>query len=250
MELFYVYRVEDQIAAAKFFGRHSVTQTQEKRIYTMKRLFAILALASTIALPVYAQEFGDTAGGGAESSMEFRAETDELASLAPGMAPDSVDFVIGAGAAGAADALALSDDQLEKIAKLRNDLRDSSAGKKAQLQTLHRQLKDALISEKTDKAAVLDINSKMNSLKAELSTARLNARLETLAVLTPEQKAKMRHKALQREAFGCKMGMRGKGHHGGHHGRGHGRQGRPGGSCAVPGEAPESAQSEAANSPV
>ena len=229
--------------------------SQQIKDYTMKRLIATFTLASTFSLPVFAQEIDDTAGSAAEASMQFRAEPadDELA-----MGIEGNDFVIGAGAGGAGGAgalqLSLTDEQLEKIAKLKGDMKDAAGAKKAQLQSLRRQLKDALMSEKTDKSAVMDIQSKINSLHSDLANARVSGRLEVLSVLTPEQKQKLRHAALKRQALGA-AGMHGKGQHGGRggHHKGHGRPGRPGGNCSIPqaseSAAPENAQSGSVEGP-
>lgn len=206
----------------------------------MKKLFAIISLASTLAIPVCAQGISDTANGGAQFGEEVRVAPSEEIAFAPEYSPEGADMAIGIASPAGAAQLALSDDQLEKIAKVKSSLADATGPKKLQLKTLHRQLKDALTKESVDKSSVMHLQSQINSLRDELSNAKLSARLETLAVLTPEQKTKMRHAALQRQAFGG-MGRRGGmgKHHRGHGGPGGFRGGHHGkgpGSCAAPGD--------------
>jgi len=198
----------------------------------MKRLFAIISLASTLSIPVYAQGISDTAYGGDNSSEEIKVTPSEELAFAPEYSPQGADMAIGIASPVGGAQLALSDEQLEKIAKVKASLADATGPKKLQLKTLHRQLKDALTKENVDKSSVLNLQSQINSLRDELSNAKLNARLDTLAVLTPEQKAKLRHAALQRQALGSMGGRMGGKHHrghggqpgfkGGHHGRGPG----------------------------
>ncbi len=195
----------------------------------MKKIFATATvLASIMAVPAFAQEFGDTAGGIDDSSMNLPVEASESLALLPGQVSiEGPDMAVGAGFASQAS-LALSDEQLEKIAKLKAELSDSQSPKMNELRSLSRQLKDALSAENPQKGKVMEIQSKINSLKADLSNARLNAKLETLAVLNPEQKQKLRHASLERQVFGARASRGGR--------RGHGMQkrgrfGGPGGAC-------------------
>lgn len=104
------------------------------------------------------------------------------------------------------------------MAKLRNDFSDTAGVKVAQLRSLMRQQKDLMLRSTVDKSQVLDLQNKINTLKTDLSNAKLNMKLDTLALLSPDQKEKLHHKALQREVFG---GFKGK------HGHAHRRHGGP-----------------------
>lgn len=126
-----------------------------------------------------------------------------------------------------------SDEQLEKMSKLRNEFLDSTASKRAEIDSLHRQMKDLFKAENIDRAKALELQSKMDSVKADLSKSKLNLRLDQLALLTPEQKQAMRHRML-RGGFGGGKHHGGRfGHHGGGHFK-HGGHGAPGGTAATP----------------
>lgn len=195
----------------------------------MKKLLSTLTIISALTCPVFAQEANDTAGSTApEDAMNA---PDSLALIAPGIAAPEESIAVGV-ASGAQTGLSLSDDQLEKIAKLKNEFSDAAGQKMVQLRSLMRQQKDLMTQEKVDKAQVLDLQNKINGLKADLSNAKLNMKLDTIALLNPDQKQKLRHKALQREVFGG--GIKGK--HGAHQRR-HGGP-IPGGPAGGPSSTP------------
>ena len=98
--------------------------------------------------------------------------------------------------------LKLSDDQLEKIAALKNQLKTEVSPEVAQLKSLKFQLKDEMMKPEVNKEKALSLESNINSIKADIATKGLNNRIDRLAVLTPEQKEILRHKMLAREAFG------------------------------------------------
>lgn len=198
------------------FLRRLFQTSHKKDRVTMKRLFASMTILSTAACPVFAQSASDTASSDTPERMEFKSELPGTVASVPGeitTAPDPA--VIGIAAASPLPALSLSDDQLEKIAKIKAAFSDSAAEKIAQLHTLSRQQKELLTQEKVDKSQLLEIQSKINGLKSDLSTAHLNMRIDTLALLSPEQKQKLHHMSLQRQVLG---GLRP--HHGGHRQRG------------------------------
>lgn len=130
----------------------------------------------------------------------------------------------------------LSDDQLQKMADLNNKYKDGIAAQKTQLGSLGRQLKDVFAQSQIDRSKALDLQTKINALKAEISLAKLNHKIDKLAVLTPEQREKIRHRILVSQAMGGEMKGRGghcggghfRGRMGGHHFRGHGGPGMPG----------------------
>ncbi|MBX9569727.1 MAG: Spy/CpxP family protein refolding chaperone [Candidatus Obscuribacterales bacterium] len=216
----------------------------------MKKVLASLSLIATISCPVFAQGISDTTFGGSLPDAHFGAvsENDNLAAL-PGSftAPLEEDAIGIGGAPGAGAEMNLTDDQLEKIAKLKNAFADASGAKKLQVQSLNRELRSLLTQEKIDRNAVLDIQKKINDLNAELATTKVSMRLDALDVLTTEQRQKMKHKALQRLVFGGgqkRMGIRNGG--GMHQGRGmrghHFKRGaaNPGADNAPTADAPSS----------
>lgn len=119
---------------------------------------------------------------------------------------------------GFAQKLNLSDDQLEKMHAIKTKFQTDTATKQAELKVLHIQLREILSAESINKQAALSLQSKINNLKGELATARLNSMIERAEVLTSEQRKEIHHRMLQRE------GSFKKGHHGrgGHRGFGRG----------------------------
>jgi len=97
--------------------------------------------------------------------------------------------------------LGLTDSQLEKIASLKDRARVDSAPQKAQLKELYNQLKLAITKPAVDQQEALQIQSKINDLRAQLSNKKLQERLNFMAILTPEQKETLRHKILVSESF-------------------------------------------------
>jgi len=118
--------------------------------------------------------------------------------------------------------ISLSDEQRQKLKELKNQYTLDTALKKAQLKVQQSQLFDLLRKPKVDKQEVLALHAKVNSLRTELSDARLNFVLAANDVFTPEQ----------REQMGRRFGMRGGCRHGGHGSCGAGfHGGKHGGSC-------------------
>lgn len=168
-----------------------------------------LALASMIfAAPALAAD--GTALSGDSSSGQFKMSK-RLAEGGPG-APGGERRKFG-----------FSDDQLQKMSSLNNKFKDGIATQAVQLGSLHRQLKDVFTQPQVDRAKAVEIQSKINALKADLSIAKLNYKLDKMAILTPEQREKMRHRLLVSQAMGGERGGRhSKGNCGGGGGRGHG----------------------------
>lgn len=106
--------------------------------------------------------------------------------------------------------LRLTDEQRSKLGALRDQYTLDTAGKKAQLEVSFRQMHELLRQPTIDKQAVLNLEAKINSLRTDLSTARVNVMLASSDVFTAEQRAQF-----------SKM-MEWCGHReGGHHGRRH-----------------------------
>jgi Spy/CpxP family protein refolding chaperone len=117
--------------------------------------------------------------------------------------------------------LKLSTEQKDKLSSIRDQYKLATAQKKAELEVAMSQQHQLMSKATIDKSAVLSLQGKINSLKADLSNARIDMALTASAVFTPEQ----------REMF-SKFG----------HGRGHGGPGmhrwgghRPGGPMGGPG---------------
>lgn len=171
----------------------------------MKKVLASLSLIAAISCPVFAQGISDTTFGdsGTDVQLGSVSENENLASL-PGAftAPVDQDAIgIGAGPNPGAE-MNLTDDQLEKIAKIKNAFADTAGSKKLQVQSLNRELRSLMTQEKIDRSAVLDLQKKINDLNAELATSKVSMRLDALNVLSTEQRQKIHHKALQKLVFG------------------------------------------------
>ena len=92
--------------------------------------------------------------------------------------------------------LGLTDDQMEKLVSLKSDCEIKTAEKKAQLMADIKKMMLLMTEEKTDRDAILALNEKMNSLKAELATARVNKMLDAMAIMTVKQKEQIHHHML------------------------------------------------------
>ena len=115
--------------------------------------------------------------------------------------------------------MGLTDNQLEKIASLKDKSRTNTAEEKAQLKTLNDQLKVAITKPEVSAQEDLAVQNKINGLRSQLANQKLQEKLDFMAILTPEQRETLRHKILISEAFGGHGGPGGPGGRGhmGHH---------------------------------
>ena len=116
--------------------------------------------------------------------------------------------------------LGLTDNQLEKIATLKDQSRTSMAPEFAQMKELRDQLKIAITKSDVSAQDDLALQGKINTLRDQISNQKLQEKLNFMAILTPEQRETIRHKMLVSEAFGRggEHGFRGErggglGHH-------------------------------------
>jgi Spy/CpxP family protein refolding chaperone len=108
--------------------------------------------------------------------------------------------------------LQITPEQREKLGSLRDQYTLSTATKKAELEVAHNDLRRLFAQPTIDKQAALALQTKINGLKDDLSTQRLNMMLASSDIFTPEQRAE----------FAKMHAMGGWGHRGGHHkGMGH-----------------------------
>lgn len=103
----------------------------------------------------------------------------------------------------------LTDDQLEKIAAMKDNFLTKTSAKKAELRTLGRQLRGLLTKKDVNRQEAFALQDKISTLRADLAKEKLAFRLDMMSVLTDEQRDSLRHRMLMKQAFG--------GHH--HHGR-------------------------------
>jgi Spy/CpxP family protein refolding chaperone len=106
----------------------------------------------------------------------------------------------------------LSDEQLTKLVALKTDFLKKTAPEKVELFTLTRELKTDFAKPISNKAELLSVQDKINSVRATLADDRLSYRVDAFSVLSPEQQEQIKHKILVKEAFGGRRGLR----HGSH----------------------------------
>lgn len=92
--------------------------------------------------------------------------------------------------------LSLTDEQMEKLVSFKSDYEIKSAEKKAQLMADMKQMMLLMTEAKPDKDAILALNEKMNSLKAELATAHINKMFDAMAIMTIKQREQIHHHML------------------------------------------------------
>ncbi|HEY9776811.1 MAG TPA: Spy/CpxP family protein refolding chaperone [Planktothrix sp.] len=138
-----------------------------------------------------------------------------------------------------------TDDQLEKMAALKDQYMQKTASQKDQIRLLHRQLREALAKENVDRSGAQSILSQINSIHSDLASKGLDFKLDMMNILTPEQREHMRRHMLMANAFGGGHHHHGRGGCGGGHERGHGGPGGPGGKHHHGHGGPEGAEAPA-----
>lgn len=178
----------------------------KKTIY----LAGIISLVTGV-MPAFAADTDSTTIPG-QIEQQAVADTDENA--LPG--DDVLAFAPG-GAMAACPAgkhMSFTDEQLEKLNSLKNQMADAVGPKRLELSTQMRQLKDLITQPSVDRSKITSIQGKINSLRDQICDLKLNYRLDTLAVLTDEQKKELRHHYLIRNVMGGHKRHGGWGHHG------------------------------------
>lgn len=104
----------------------------------------------------------------------------------------------------------LTDEQRTKIGALVDKYKLDNANKKAELKVSYRQLREIMGKPSIDKSAALATESKINGLKSELATSKLNLKLAMADVFSPEQRAEwLKFKEMKEHRFhgGHRFGM-------------------------------------------
>ena len=102
-------------------------------------------------------------------------------------------------------ALAITDDQAEKLHKLHSDYLDDIGPKDLELHKLQRHMKDALMNPDLDSSKVKSMGDQIASLKADLSKMKTDHILACANVLTADQRKAVRM-AVIRHHFHHHMG--------------------------------------------
>jgi Spy/CpxP family protein refolding chaperone len=101
-----------------------------------------------------------------------------------------------------AQALGLSEDQRAKIGRIFEDARSKNWDVIGQIQSERFKLREMLRGDKVDPNAAVEQKRKVDDLKRQVMRARLEARNQVFAVLTPEQREKARSLAPRRGGRG------------------------------------------------
>ncbi len=89
--------------------------------------------------------------------------------------------------------LDLSDEQNEKLYQLKQKFADQIGMTKVEIKKERRKMRDLLTQPAIDRKAVELAHGKINSLKTNLSNAKLTFKLDASEILTPEQRKQLRY---------------------------------------------------------
>ena len=104
--------------------------------------------------------------------------------------------------------LDLTADQQVMIKKIHDEKRAESQPLRQQIHDLKREQRIQWSATSPDEKAILSLQEQVNALKEELVELRFASRMDTLAVLTPEQRAKLAELKAERRAKGKRKGKR------------------------------------------
>jgi len=169
---------------------------------TLAKTLAITLGISVLSLPCLAQADQSALNGNIAQGETIQQES----AFDNSQADEKGLVAVNSGAA--VRKMELTDEQREKIYKLKNNLIDSVGSKRLELGKEKRHLRDLLSQQTIDKSAITSTHDKINKLSAEISNARLDFQIAMAQELTPEQRQKIRYKSL-----GKKHHKEGKRHH-------------------------------------
>ena len=98
----------------------------------------------------------------------------------------------GGGMAGGYAALDLTDDQRQKLSGMGEDARRKSWDAMGQLRSEQYRLRELLRADPVNASAVVDQQGKVDGLRRQILKARIESRNEMAAVLTPDQRKRLR----------------------------------------------------------
>lgn len=138
----------------------------------MKRtiaLFVILALTASAAV-VLAQRPQPRAAPGAMAK--------------PEMCPDLIEKIT--------KELNLTPDQVTQLQAIRKDFMDSTQATRDQIKTDMTKMRDLWLADTPDAAAIKALAMEMDTLRAQVRDSAIDHAIQALAVLTPDQRAKVK----------------------------------------------------------
>ena len=95
-----------------------------------------------------------------------------------------------------AEKMGLSDEQMEKLITLKSEYAVKTAPQKAEMMSDMKQMMLLMTASSLDKSAIMSLHEKIANIKSDLCTARVNHMLSVAEVMTPKQRADMRHHML------------------------------------------------------
>lgn len=104
-------------------------------------------------------------------------------------------------------AVDLTDDQMEKLAKLRDDTTDKAAPIGIKLQTLEREFRSGLAQSELNQAELKRLSNEISAQKQAMDSLMRDNMLKTAELLTPEQRQAMKQ-SMNRAEFGAGFGKR------------------------------------------
>jgi Spy/CpxP family protein refolding chaperone len=116
-----------------------------------------------------------------------------------------------------AEKMGLSDEQMEKLVSLKSEYAEKIAPQKAELMADMKKMMLLMTASSLDKSAVMSLHEKIANIKADMCTARVNHMLSVAEVMTPKQRADIRHHMLVHMVSPHHMmgkGPKGPWHHG------------------------------------
>lgn len=103
----------------------------------------------------------------------------------------------------------LSESELLRLAELKGKLEDNLAPKLLELRSLQRQQKLAMAKTTVDRAQVMQLQTRINNIQADIANSRLSFHLDVTDGMPAEAKERMRKHLLFDAAFGADMGFGG-----------------------------------------
>lgn len=159
-----------------------------------KQLLSYILLAGTLlSVPAIAADLSEQTAADDQSEAASNQVAMRSSSCAP--SDDRKSFF---------ESLSMSDAQLEKMAKLKDQFDLNSASKKAELRSLFRQMGDLMTQPTIDRKQITSLQDRMNSLRTDLSNIRLSYALDRAEVFSADQRKQIRHKMLTHQMCGHK----------------------------------------------
>ena len=118
--------------------------------------------------------------------------------------------------------LDLSAEQQTAIETIQKEARAEAEPLRQQGRNLMKQVREAWNNGSPDEKAIIALHRQVHALKGQLAELRIEARIDTLAVLTAEQKEKLASLKAERKAKWAERKANGKGKRSGKKGRGKG----------------------------